>query len=287
MWEEKFTRGARRRRNSSADMHHHAHVQRHRRVCDDVPGFGAIVSVDEVDIRRGTSSVAHDDDVPTASTSQDDEAGLLPSFSRRLHIGADPHVPIAEEAEDDLFPLPSASASSSPLTLTTERDESSLFSQGADVARSLGLSVPPTDRASGDDDDEEEPRVSVYYTPDTSPTSPPWETSSNTSSPDQSDSPVTPPQTFTRSIPIPHPTHRQGMFFAEDFEFIDAPSTPSEERGDHIPSGASPNDDISTSLGGRKRQFMHLPRRDAILRAGADFWKGVTAIGSSPMPLAV
>lgn len=285
-WEEKFTRAARRRRNSSADTHAQAHFQRHRKVCDDIPGFGTVVSVDEVDRRHGTSSAA-----APAPEADDSEAGLLPSFSRRLQL-ADAPVgagPIAEEAEDELFPLPSPSASSSHLPICAVGDQSPLLSQGP-AARAP--------RHARSDDPEDEPsRASVYYTPDSSPAMPLWESahSSAGDSPDDEDDsevPITPPPpVLTRAMPIPTTRNTQEAFFPDmsfsSFEFVQSPPT-SPRLASQTPEG-SPM--LSASPSAKRKQFMHmpsLPTPGSFLRAGAEMFKGVSVMGSSgPMPLSV
>ena len=108
----------------------------------------------------------------------------------------------------------------------------------------------------------------AFFTPDSSPNMPLWEPSASgnedTPSPSESASPLTPPP------------HMHDKRFTGDFEFLDY-QPPSPPLADLTPSNSPPT-------GGRKRQFVN---REAIMRAGADFWKGVTAIGSSPMPLTV
>ena len=269
VWQEKFTRGARRRRNSSAETHAHAHTQRHRRVCDDVPGFGAIVSVDEVDRRRGTSSVAP---APAPSEQQPDgpDAGLLPSFSRRLNAAessAATSAAIAEEAEDDgLFPLPSPRASSSR------------------VPQIASPALPSSSSPAFDLD--ELSRSSVYFTPDASPAISPWDvegSSSGSDSPKSPAAPVTPPQPFAQSIPIPSAKHAETVYTdasLSSFELVQSP-----------PPASPSQHELSTSPGARRKQFMHmphLPSAGSFLRAGADIFRGVSVIGSGgPMPLSV
>ncbi|KAJ3749025.1 hypothetical protein DFH05DRAFT_629237 [Lentinula detonsa] len=102
-WVEKFTRGARRRRSSSADsdcgftpvasVH-----QGHKDISVVRVGSSASINVDEVDKRRRSRDV---DAVPDFLAHV---AGISPSSSPIA-----PHVPsaIIEEDEDQLFPLPS------------------------------------------------------------------------------------------------------------------------------------------------------------------------------------
>ncbi|KIP07344.1 hypothetical protein PHLGIDRAFT_127707 [Phlebiopsis gigantea 11061_1 CR5-6] len=265
VWTEKFTRGARRRRNSSAETHAHAHTQRHRRVCDDVPGFGAVVLVDEVDHRWGTSSVAPAS-APRLQQPGGADAGLLPSFSRRLNVAESSTATtaaIAEEAEDDAhFPLPSSSSRAPPL-----------FSPSASAALSSSPLTFGHDELS---------RSSVYFTPDASPAISPWDvegSSSGSDSPTSPGAPITPPQTFARSIPIPSAKPSESVYTdasLSSFELVQSPASPSQ---------------LSTSPGARRKQFMHmphLPSAGSLLRAGADIFRGVSVIGSGgPMPLSV
>ncbi|KAF7793320.1 hypothetical protein EIP86_004432 [Pleurotus ostreatoroseus] len=236
-WEEKFTRGARRLMNSGASVQAHAHAQRHRRVQDDVPGFGAVVSVDEIDIRHGISS----DGVPGTSAApqvssasavpRGSEIGLLPSISRRLQVDeSDPktaNTPITEEDEelsDTGFPLPSPrrtprdspSASSSHLPQDAPDDNVSLLLQAVSDNHALQRALAPQsgpsahlydhdhDRNRDDDDDAErgpdgQRIMSVYYTPDSSPAIPALEPSFNVSAPN---TPV------LMTPPTPHPIAR-------------------------------------------------------------------------------
>lgn len=282
VWEEKFTRAARRRRNSSAADHAHAHTQRHRRVCDDVPGFAAIVSVDEVEKRHSITSA------PDALTSEDEpDAGLLPSFSRRLKLADTPAVPIAEEAEDELFPLPSPSASSSHLPASAHGDDLSPLPQGARDSSPSPVPSPRPRLAQPDDQEDQRSRSSAYFTPDASPALPSLEEprsqssgSSDSSGPASPETPFTPPP---RSVSIPAAV-RQPSYYSEtsSFEFVQTP--PSEAMH------GSP-EMLSTSPSGKKRQFIHmpnLPTPGSFFRAGAEMFKGVSVMGSgSPMALSV
>lgn len=119
-WQEKFSKGARRRRNSSAD----AYPVQHRRVNEDIPGFESILNVDEVDKRRRSrdfsdvlmpmNEISLNDPEDEAANS---ELGLLPSLTRqKLHISTttsstsntkNPPSLMEEDEEDQLFPLPS------------------------------------------------------------------------------------------------------------------------------------------------------------------------------------
>lgn len=287
-WEEKFTRGARRRRNSSADAHAHAHAARHRKVCDDVPGFESVVFADEVDKRRSLP--------PQPEPEDDDVEQLAPSFSRRVQCADKPPPPlrtpvIAEEAEEHLFPLPSPSASSPPLHACADGD---FFTQSPDASRNARPRADP-----GDDGEGDAPRESIYYTPDASPApmprapTTPSAQSSREDSADDSDMPLTPPPAHTHAadaepakhgIPIP-PARPDTLYddsLVASFAFVDSPPLDL-----HSHAGASGPTELSASP--RRRHFMHMPNLPgpgSFLRAGADLFKGVGGLGG-PVPLSV
>ncbi|EIN13156.1 hypothetical protein PUNSTDRAFT_139803 [Punctularia strigosozonata HHB-11173 SS5] len=143
---ERFTRGARRRRRSSSASSDGGGVPARRKVADALPGF-ADLRVDEVDKRRLSASHdmskigpgtkpssarddADDDDADEeeeeegeeGEEGQDEEGGGSKRRRRAEHSLSPvlPRVatPIAEENEDELFPLPSPrrTPTSSPLT---------------------------------------------------------------------------------------------------------------------------------------------------------------------------
>lgn len=326
-WTEKFSRSARRRRNSSAESHAHAHAQRHRSLRDDLPGFGAIVSVDEVDKRHGISRTAAVPASPTAESApaddSDGENGLLPSFSRRLQISdAAPmkrQSAIVEEEEDELFPVPSPSASSSHLPQAAASDQSPLVLQGTTDGNLIRLEHFLA--ASGLPDDDEAAhgpaRETIYYTPDTSPTVPALEPSGS-SSDEERPAPETPlflSHPRSAAVPIPSPPYSENAFYSNislsSFEIINTPSpipspadvappstpharskrvstysdasTASPELTDYVPTLTHPST--------RKRHLLHIPNLPgpgAFLRVGAEMFKGVSAIGSpGGMPLSV
>ncbi|EMD41476.1 hypothetical protein CERSUDRAFT_90043 [Gelatoporia subvermispora B] len=134
-WEERFSRGARRRRSASVDAgaQHAAHAARHRPVRDAMPGFDKIVAVDEVErVRRarGADVDGEEDGAMEAGTEVEVEVeveaetetetetkqsapALLPSISRRARYDA-LEFPVTEPDEDLHLPGLSASLSSVP-----------------------------------------------------------------------------------------------------------------------------------------------------------------------------
>ncbi|EKM49223.1 uncharacterized protein PHACADRAFT_265740 [Phanerochaete carnosa HHB-10118-sp] len=285
-WEEKFTRGARRRRNSSADahVHAHAHVQRHRKVCDDVPGFESVVFADEVDKRRSGT-------FETLEVSSDGEVEqLVPSFSRRLEFGAEPlasrnAVVIAEEAEEALFPLPSPSASFSHLPLSAPGDSSALLSQSPDAVPSLSpAGAPALDDAH---------RASVYYTPDSSPLASPREPAYTRSSRESSLSRGSdPPLTPSPPVPAKDASAKRGMSIPlASFEFVASPELDLPAYPVMRQSASAASLPGTPELGAvpRRKHFMHMPNLPgpgSFLRAGADLFKSVGGLGGA-VPLSV
>ncbi|TCD61450.1 hypothetical protein EIP91_008407, partial [Steccherinum ochraceum] len=206
-WQEKFSRGARKRRNSSADdVRGHAH---HRRVSEDIPGFDAILNVDEVDKRRRSRDAsespavtpraedphAHIPDATSGSGSGSD-AGLLPSLTRQklristttpLDSGSGASGKTAtpsrtttlkeEDEEDQLFPLPSprrtpnGSPLPSPLpTPSSSTTNLATFGQKSSSQTNLAAGASPgllNSSGSG------EPRPTYLQVPSTPPPPPP------------------------------------------------------------------------------------------------------------------
>ncbi|KAE9411191.1 hypothetical protein BT96DRAFT_1670 [Gymnopus androsaceus JB14] len=118
-WVEKFTRGARRRRNSSADSDcgftpvastHHGHKD----VAVIRLGSSASITVDEVDRRRRSREIEPDSSTGTSSSPIN-----IPTA----------HSAIIEEDEDQLFPLPSPrrSPNSSPANSASPSPNSSSY----------------------------------------------------------------------------------------------------------------------------------------------------------------
>ncbi len=304
-WQEKFTRGARRRRNSSADACQHRHVQRHRSVRDDLPGFGAIVSVDEVDRRHGISRTAAT--ASALSPDDSDEEALAPSLSRtKVSDTALTPPPAAigeveEEEEEDEFPFPLTSASTSRAPLTDEDHShapaSPVLSEALADACQLSQHLE-SQTAEYEDDETIRNRETVYYTPDSSPMLESDEPSLIYSSPSLStdkedtvviDTPKTPPQ--TSAIPITGTSAHHKAWYSDftlsTLDILHESSDLRRTRSSHYStSSASPEltDYVPTlvaSTSPRKRNFLQsLPSPSSFLRVGTDVLKGMAAPGT-------
>ncbi|GJE92124.1 hypothetical protein PsYK624_082770 [Phanerochaete sordida] len=280
-WEERFTRGARRRRNSSAENRQHAHVARHRKVCDAIPGFESVVFADEVDKRRSATF----DEPPPPPDDSDVEQQLAPSISRRLQLTPPTsRAVIAEEAEADLFPLPSPSASSSHLPLSAAGDSLPSLPQSTAATAHLRSAHMHT-HASTHDPDDDAHRESVYYTPDASPVTPAWLASRESSASGDSDVPLTPSPVVPAAAPAPSkhmpipPRPRADAAYDSfaSFELVDSP--PADFA--HFTHAGSAPGSPELSASPRRRNFMHmpsLPGPGSFLRAGAEMFKGVGGV---------
>ncbi|OCH94182.1 hypothetical protein OBBRIDRAFT_789532 [Obba rivulosa] len=113
-WQERFSRGAKRRRASSVDSAEH--VSRRKPVRDAMPGFDAIVAVDEVEKMRKTRGAEREG----LDEEEEGEPLLLPSISRRAQeaqmssVEALSVTPPVDETEEEP-PLPELSASMSSI----------------------------------------------------------------------------------------------------------------------------------------------------------------------------
>ncbi|KAK7688011.1 hypothetical protein QCA50_008381 [Cerrena zonata] len=249
-WQEKFTRGARRLRNSSgsdSSSPTFSAYRARRKVSDDLPGFDQmLLQVDEVEKLRKSqleSSPLLDGEGSSSSTLNDDTppSPLRPSFTRRadsevMEVSSSTKVfpispPIEEEDEDQLFPLPRASNSS---TVNLAKEMSDLLDR---------LNVSSSD---------------LDNVPALSPCSP----TASSSSPE---------------IPLATPSisHSSSFF----------PSSP----GESIPLSASPPSTpnlhrvTSSERSPWKKPTIHIPTASSILKTGADVLKGFTMGGSSPL----
>lgn len=304
-WQEKFTRGARRRRSSSAGTHAHCHAQRHRIVRDELPGFGAVVSVDEVDKRHGISRTAAE---PESQVLEEVDEGLLPSLTRRMEsTGLSPASAIEEE-DGEGFPLPSPSRTSvdnfsASCSRIPEIARSNLRPIDLQVLSDQNFLAPPLADDSDLPDEEMGPtRETIYYTPESSPTIPSLEPSSAfTSSPIERE--MTPPTPMmlpvppsSAPMPIPGSAQDHKAFFSNlslsSFELVHAPVPPSpplrhSHYDDHSISTASPElteyvPTLPSSSPGRKRlmQLRNLPGPGSFFRAGAEMFKGVGGLAT-------
>ncbi|KAI0344011.1 hypothetical protein BDW22DRAFT_1119202 [Trametopsis cervina] len=290
-WQEKFTRGARRRRNSSADDHAHQHAQRHRTVRDDLPGFGAVVSVDEVDRRHGISRTAVTPKAPNNDNS-DGEEQLLPSLSRlNIPTPASPKRIVEEEEDEYPFPHPSDATSGhvSPMLLQALADANLLAQhlegecEDPDTLHSYSVVQ----------------RETIYYTPDSSPSLPALEPHlSSSDSPTEQDTgpdtPKTPPAPSTAPISIPNGgSHHKQWYsdFAPSVSEVIHREEPPHHRSSshydaHSTSTASPEladfVPVLTSGSQRKKSFLqNLPSPGSFLRVGSDVFRGLSVPGTA------
>ena len=157
-WEVHFSRGAMRRRKSVSDAHTPSRV-RHC-VRDAMPGFDAIVAVDEVEQRRKSTEI----DPLTALTAAMHGAGVTPSpgsedvpLRRALSLPDAIHPscarvvsdlrqcvlspPILEE--DEHRPSPRRTPISSPLGSTTNLPATRTVVHSSAVAKSNPIPIPP------------------------------------------------------------------------------------------------------------------------------------------------
>ncbi|KAI0700458.1 hypothetical protein BC835DRAFT_1304118 [Cytidiella melzeri] len=293
-WQEKFTRAARRRRNSSADAHARLHAQRHRTLCQELPGFGAIVTVDEIDRRHGISRTAATPASPNHDDS--DEEPLAPSLSRLggPSTSLPPPGVIGEEDEEEGFPLSSPNTSPHYLSHTSPSrgDTSPLLSQALADTFQLSEYLGSQSVEHG----EVALRETVYYTPDTSPLFPSPNPSLCHSSPltekdDSAEMPQTPPLSRTAPVSIPSSSHHHKTWVPDftlssldtqsgsehqRYHFYDtqSTSTASPELTDYIPTL------LSTSP--RKKNILHsLPRPGVLLRASSDMFRGFSVPGTT------
>jgi hypothetical protein len=284
-WQEKFTRGARRRRNSSADAHAHAHAQRHRALRDDLPGFGAIVSVDEIDRRHGINRTA----VAPASPNRDDsdEETLAPSLSRVHNRGILPNA-IGEENEDY---TPNSYETGARLPRVSGVETSEAHNDAYSPTQH-----PETPGSEYNNSMERTlQRETVYYTPNASPALTSSEEPSPLSDKDDFSVPET-PQTRLSSTPVSISSaayeHRQWFsdFTMSSLDTVHdsvhkdrrfashhdahSTSTASPEMTDYMPT--------LTSTSARKKSILqNLPSPGSFLRVGSDMLKGFSVPGTT------
>ncbi|CAL1696832.1 unnamed protein product [Somion occarium] len=251
-WQEKFTHGARRRRNSSGDAYNHTHVRAHRKVSDDTPGFDSVLQVDEVEkLRKSKASRTAE---PSTSPTHDDDGSLLPSLTRRVVVRATDITPpakavacsppIEEEDEDQLFPLPNGPRrtpipSPNPSTIDLIQD-----------ANEMSNLLDKLDVRGRDETDV------------TSDSSPILDLSSSSSSSYFSNFPETTLHTPSTSHNLTSSSFKENIPLSAS-----PPSTPDLHRV--TSSERSPNQSW-------RRPTIHLPGASSIFRASADALRGVS-----------
>lgn len=253
-WREQFTRGAERLRRLSVDSPCRTKHPLQHRLCDSMPGFDAIVAVDEVDKRRGSREAER----PSASRAEDpsdpnsgDEGSLSPSFShsnlasRRPRRGRDTKTIISIENDDDLFPLPRRDTVSPPvpgLRPSTSSSSIEKHTPSQDITvNDLPLSV------------------ALLY-----------------SEPPSHDMPDH--GTLSTSLSLSLPTSSLDVF-------MPAPSPDTPGSSPRMQSGYEHTSD-DTLAHQRKRSFAQYLGPVSFLRASADLLRGASVIGGGAMPLA-
>ncbi|KAI0785912.1 hypothetical protein C8Q75DRAFT_773423 [Abortiporus biennis] len=284
-WKEKFSRGARRRRSASTSNEpSHFHHKDHRLVADDIPGFEAVLNVDEVDILHKKH---HSDSSPVhTSASSSGEAGLLPSLTRQTAISSTsieidtptPDLPssigvppaIREEDEDSLI-LISASPVTSPICSSSD---SSSSSSSVDSVSNV-TTLPPAISNLVDN---------TFICPNHTPplvASPIAFTSTASSSSDLIPTPPSHSAPIPISIPVAHSKPSPPMS-SHSYGSSNGISPSSEFSPQHARTISTPGSPGSSW----RRPHIHLPNAGSFIRAGVEVLKGVNSLGGSS-PLAV
>ncbi|TFK47971.1 hypothetical protein OE88DRAFT_1664952 [Heliocybe sulcata] len=285
-WKERFSRGARRRRNSSVSSDesftrygesvHHGCLQ------------GKVLSVDEVDKRKRSSESADDGKRgrdPAIVSLNDEEPGIRrcsPSPGLGINTSSLPRAsPIMEENEDELFPLPSPrrspqnSPTGSTSCLSPKEDSDSIVrsplqASSSNESLSGAPSKPsPTMKKCG----------KGFLAPDPSL----WLPSPTTDSPPSLPSPALPSP--PASAP-PHPRASKPIDIPASFSRREPSSSSDVSDQEYVMVGTSPRG-ISPETRTKRRSslqlHMHIPGPASLLRAGADVLKGVGFVGGAPM----
>ncbi|KAI0825281.1 hypothetical protein BC628DRAFT_1320272 [Trametes gibbosa] len=263
-WQVYFSKGAARRRKSVSDAHRPS-PSRSTRHCvrDAMPGFDAIVAVDEVDRRRRSTEIdalaalLHERPggvlaVPATTSAPDDlhlrRALSLPNDSHPCRVaGIHAHLHLHSAAipeEDELRPSPRRTPITSPLASTTNLPATR-------IAHGVQQKLVPCVRSSSD----HVPEKSALQTPvPVSPSHLPYEKE--------------PPSYFSMSYqpPLVHANHYPG----------DSP-TSSPSSSPHI-EHVSP-----AGLGTpRKRSLIHIAPA-TLFRASTQMLKGISGMAGPPM----
>ena len=264
-WQEKFTRGARRLRNSSSDSGSptFSAYRSRRKVSDDLPGFDQmLLQVDEVERLRKTtvesSSSLEDEGSSSSSTSNDETppSPIPPSLKRRTDSQVTMDIstlikplpispPIQEEDEDQLFPLP-RSPHRTPIP-SPNPSSTNLVKDAKNMSDLLGRL-----HVSGSDPDN---------VPALSPSSP--SASASSSSPEI-------------SLATPSLSHNLPFFSSSPNTSIPLSASP--------PSTPNLHRVTSADRSPWKKPTIHIPTASSLLKTGADVLKGLSMGGS---PLAV
>ncbi|KAH8101423.1 hypothetical protein BXZ70DRAFT_1007257 [Cristinia sonorae] len=313
-WQEKFTKGARRRRNSSADDIRPTR----RRVSEDLPGFETIINVDEVDIRRRSK----DSDSPTTSAIDIPAKTDTCILGRKLVVAtsttlAIPKPSVIEEDEDQLFPLPSPrrtpngspvpSPAATPSSSSTNLAKTVLGQKGSPNAKPIGRSVSPRPIATG----RESPNLLATASPlrplelhrradITPPRARELSETSTLSSSDDVPELTSSPSSFTfadspdlsllgspqtPSLATPSVTHSHPIAIRQEKEkrptanaYDTSPIISTAGTSPQLRRGNSLPAGSGLSISPQSWRKLHLPNAGSILKAGADVLKGVSSM---------
>ncbi|RDX43927.1 hypothetical protein OH76DRAFT_1360524 [Lentinus brumalis] len=275
-WEVHFSRGASRRRRSVSD----AHTPSRSRHCvrDAMPGFDAIVAVDEVEQRRKSTEI----DPLTALTAAMHIASVSPSqqmedFPLRRALSLPDAVypscarvlpdlrpcalspPILEE--DELRPSPRRTPISSPLGSTTNLPSTPIVHavRTAAVAKSAPIPISPRTPSPGPENSM------LEIVDDTLSSSPPSLTPP---------APVLEKEYTTSYFPAHYPGHARGIS-------LDSPSSSpsSSPRLEHTRPGYT----LDSPSAARRSPLKALPA--SIFRASSQVLKGISGMSGTPMSL--
>ncbi|KZT24650.1 hypothetical protein NEOLEDRAFT_1134687 [Neolentinus lepideus HHB14362 ss-1] len=286
-WKERFSRGARRRRNSSVSSDEGS-LTRYGESVRHGSLHGRVLSVDEVDKRRRSSESGG---VHKRGRGRDPAVSLNDERSRISRSPSSPDLgtntaspprssPIMEENEDELFPLPSPrrSPQDSPTASTsclspkddvdpTVRSELRAPSSNESISGALPKSQTMKKCEKG------------FLAPDPSL----WLPSPTSESCPSPPSPVSPEP--TTSTP-PHPPASQPIAIPASFSRRDVSSPPAlleEESPESPKSSRSISPEKRVKRRSSVQLHMYIPGPASLLRAGAEVLKGVSLASGAPM----
>ncbi|KZT09052.1 uncharacterized protein LAESUDRAFT_757220 [Laetiporus sulphureus 93-53] len=265
-WEEKFTRGARRLRASSADARP-AHSS--QTLFDTIPGFDSIIAVDEVDKRRRArvNEKSLSTSIPEFDLHSDDEELLLPSLAHRAAtmrraLGKSRRSARLDHTAELKLAATRAQASTvfSPVT----PPDSPLYGEGHHALHLEMGESPPLDLPLHD------PREDQKLPPPPPPILPSYSNCTNGSMPNLLSNTLPRSRSSTPSVsPIP------GAIFPH-FSSISTPV--------HMHLLGRPSlDHMHTGSVGRRRPHLHLPGPGSFFKVSAEILKGVSMSGGAPL----
>lgn len=264
-WTEHFTRGALRLRNAGADMSARPlarHPLRHR-LCDAMPGFDAIVAVDEVDRRRRST---HGEPAGPTGRCSDEELGAVgpdaqgcgsssSSVPHRVSRARGAKSIAFAESEDELFPLP---RSKTPSPAVSRQ------------ASTCGPSEPPRKEVEVDAEEEDEPAP------------PPVPPKTDVS---EADLPLALELLYREAMSIESSADRGHHYWKGWARGGGGPSSALPSFRPAISHARHSSEDVFGTQ--RKRTLGQYLGSASLFRASADLLKGVNVMSTGGMPLAV